>query len=109
MTSSWRANPASACRSFFCCCCSCSGRWPITGGWGFYPFLLCGFLWNYFNHDERVNVKRIQVLLLVLALLFSLGQYLEKSMHSPGFQTINKVYSGHLFPGKHLRAASTTR
>lgn len=74
--------------------------WPlaVTGGWGFYPFLLCGFLWNYFNHDDRSSVKRIQAILLVLALLFSLGQYLEKSMQSPGFQTIHKIYAGHLFP-----------
>ncbi len=74
--------------------------WPlaITGGWGFYPFLMCGLLWNYFSHDDRANVKRIQVILLVLALLFSLGEYLEKSMQSHGFQTIKKIYAGHLFP-----------
>jgi hypothetical protein len=74
--------------------------WPlaVTGGWGFYPFLLCGFLWNYFNPNDRASVKRIQVILLVLALLFSLGQYLEKSMQSPGFQAIHKIYAGHLFP-----------
>ena len=74
--------------------------WPlaVTGGWGFYPFLLCGLLWNYFSHDDRANVKRIQVILLVLAVLFSLGQYLEKSMQSPGFQTIRKITTGHLFP-----------
>ncbi len=74
--------------------------WPllVTGGWALYPFLLCGFLWNYFNHDESVNVKRIQVLLLLLAFLYSLGQYLEKSMLSPGFQTIKQIYSGQLFP-----------
>ena len=74
--------------------------WPllVTGGWAIYPFLLCGFLWNYFNHDERVNIKRIQVLLLLLAFFYGLGQYLEKSMQSPGFQTIQQVYSGQLFP-----------
>jgi tetratricopeptide (TPR) repeat protein len=74
--------------------------WPllVTGGWAIYPFLLCGFLWNYLNHDERVNVKRIQVLLLLLAFLYSLGQYLEKSMQSPGFQTVQQIYSGQLFP-----------
>jgi hypothetical protein len=74
--------------------------WPllVTGGWAIYPFLLCGFLWNYLTHDERVNVKRIQVLLLLLAFLYSLGQYLEKSMQSPGFQTVQQIYSGQLFP-----------
>jgi tetratricopeptide (TPR) repeat protein len=74
--------------------------WPlaVTGGWGFYPFLLCGLLWNYFSHDDRANVKHIQVILLVLALLYSLGQYLEKSMQTPGFQTIKQIYAGHLFP-----------
>jgi len=74
--------------------------WPllVTGGWALYPFLLCGSLWNYFNHDERVNVKRIQFLLLLLAFFYSLGQYLEKSMLSPGFQTVQQVYSGQLFP-----------
>jgi tetratricopeptide (TPR) repeat protein len=74
--------------------------WPlaITGGWGFYPFLLCGLLWNYLSRDERASVKRIQVILLVLAFLFSLEQYLDKSMQSQGFQTIKKIYAGHLFP-----------
>lgn len=74
--------------------------WPllITGGWAIYPFLLCGILWSYFNHDERVLVKRIQVLLLALTLLHGLGQYLEKSMLSPGFQTVQQVYAGRLFP-----------
>jgi tetratricopeptide (TPR) repeat protein len=79
--------------------------WPLalTGGWGLYPFLLCGLLWNYLNRADQANVKRIQVILLVLAFLFSLGQYLEKSMQSQGFQAIKKIYSGHLFP------ESTTR
>jgi tetratricopeptide (TPR) repeat protein len=74
--------------------------WPlaITGGWGFYPFLFCGLLWNYLSHDERASIKRIQVVLLALAFLFCLGRYLGKSMQSPGFQTIQNVYSGHLFP-----------
>lgn len=74
--------------------------WPLalTGGWGFYPFLFCGFLWFYFNHDDRVNIKRILVILLFLALLHSLGQYLEKSLQTPGFQTIQKIYAGQLFP-----------
>ena len=74
--------------------------WPllVTGGWALYPFLLCGMLWSYFNHDERVLVKRIQILLLALTLLFSLGQYLERSMLSPGFQTVQKVYAGRLYP-----------
>jgi tetratricopeptide (TPR) repeat protein len=74
--------------------------WPlaITGGWGFYPFLVCGFLWNYLNHDERTNVKRLQVVLLGLAFLYSIGQYLETSMRSPGFQTVKEIYSGRLFP-----------
>jgi tetratricopeptide (TPR) repeat protein len=74
--------------------------WPllITGGWAIYPFLLCGILWSYFSHDERVLVKRIQVLLLVLTLLHGLGQYLERSMLSPGFQTVQQVYAGRLYP-----------
>ncbi|MBN2346202.1 MAG: hypothetical protein JXO51_07400 [Candidatus Aminicenantes bacterium] len=74
--------------------------WPllVAGGWGFYPFLLCGLLWNYFSHDERVNVKRIQVVLLVLAFLYGLGQYLESSLQSPGFQVVKKLADGHLFP-----------
>jgi tetratricopeptide (TPR) repeat protein len=76
--------------------------WPllVTGGWALYPFLLCGLLWGYLNHDERVNVKRIQVLLLLLALLYSIGQYLEKSMLSPGFQAVQQLYSGQLFPAE---------
>lgn len=74
--------------------------WPLalTGGWGFYPFLFCGFLWFYFNHDDRSNIKRILGILLVLAFLHSLGQYLEKSLQTPGFQTIQKIYAGQLFP-----------
>ena len=31
---------------------------------------------------------------------YSLGQYLEKSMQSPGFQTIKQIYAGQLFPPK---------
>jgi tetratricopeptide (TPR) repeat protein len=74
--------------------------WPlaVTGGWGLYPFLLCGLLWNYLSFSDQANLKRIQVILLVLALLFSLGQYLERSLRSEGFQTIQKIYAGHLFP-----------
>jgi tetratricopeptide (TPR) repeat protein len=74
--------------------------WPLTltGGWGFYPFLFCGFLWHYFSHDDRVHFKRILGILLVLLLLHSFGRYLEKSLQTPGFQTIQKIYSGHLFP-----------
>ena len=74
--------------------------WPLvfTAGWGFYPFLLSGLLWSYANHDERVNVRRILNLLLVLAFVYSLGQYLEKSLRSPGFQNVRRVFSGHLFP-----------
>ena len=74
--------------------------WPlaITGGWGFYPFLFCGFLWRYFNHDDRANVKRILAILVVFTFLHSLGQYLEKSLQSPGFQNIQKIYAGELFP-----------
>ncbi|MBU4268481.1 MAG: hypothetical protein KJ808_06495 [Acidobacteria bacterium] len=74
--------------------------WPLalTGGWGFYPFLFCGFLWDYFNHDDQVNIKRIVVILLVLVFLHSLGQYLEKSLQTPGFQTVQKIYAEQLFP-----------
>ncbi len=74
--------------------------WPlaITGGWGFYPFLFCGFLWHYFNHDDRANIKRILTILLAMTLLHSLGAYLEKSLQSPGFQNIQKIYAGQLFP-----------
>jgi tetratricopeptide (TPR) repeat protein len=76
--------------------------WPlaVTGGWGFYPFLLCGLLWSYCSHDERLTIRRILVLLLVLAFFYSLGQYLEKSLRSPGFQRLRQVYSGQLFPEK---------
>jgi tetratricopeptide (TPR) repeat protein len=74
--------------------------WPLffTGGWGFYPFLVCGFLWNYFNHDNRTNIKRIMGILLILAFLHSIGQYLEKSLQTPRFQTIKKIYAEELFP-----------
>jgi len=74
--------------------------WPLalTGGWGFFPFLFCGFLWFYFSHDDRGNIQRILGILLVLAFLHSLGQYLEKSLQNPGFQTIQKIYAGELFP-----------
>jgi len=34
----------------------------------------------------------------VLTFLYSLGQYLEKSLLSPGFQTVQKVYAGRLYP-----------
>jgi len=76
--------------------------WPLllTGGWAIYPFLLCGVLWSYLSHDERVTVKRIQALLLVLACLYGVGQYLQRSLSSPGFQAVQQAYSGRLFPAE---------
>jgi hypothetical protein len=74
--------------------------WPlaILGGWGYYPFLFCGFLWFYFDHDDRVNIKRIVGILLAMTLIGSVNNYLEKSLQSPGFQTIKNIYAGQLFP-----------
>jgi tetratricopeptide (TPR) repeat protein len=74
--------------------------WPLAflGGWGYYPFLFCGFMWFYFDHDERANIKRIVGILLVMTLISSINNYLEKSLQSPGFQTIKKIYAGQLFP-----------
>ncbi len=78
--------------------------WPLllTGGWAIYPFLLCGVLWGYLGHDERVTVKRIQVLLLVLACLYGVGQYLQQSLASPGFQAVQQAYAGRLFPDESI-------
>ena len=74
--------------------------WPLllAGGWAFYPFLFCGLLWGYFSHDERQIVRRLQLLLLALALFHAVGRYLERSLVSPGFQTVQQVYAGRLFP-----------
>lgn len=74
--------------------------WPLAvlGGWGYYPFLFCGFMWFYFDHDDRVNIKRIVGILLAMTLIGSVNNYLEKSLQNPGFQTIKKIYSGYLFP-----------
>jgi tetratricopeptide (TPR) repeat protein len=74
--------------------------WPLAvlGGWGYYPFLFCGFMWFYFDHDDRLNVKRIVGILLAMTLLGSINNYLEKSLQSPGFQTIKNIYAGQLFP-----------
>ena len=73
--------------------------WPLAvlGGWGYYPFLFCGFMWFYFNHADRVNIKRIVGILLAMTLISSVNNYLEKSLQSPGFQTIKNIYAGHLF------------
>lgn len=78
--------------------------WPLllTGGWAIYPFLLCGVLWGYLSHDERVTVKRVQALLLALACLYGLGQYLQRSLSSPGFQTVQQAYAGRLFPAEKI-------
>ena len=74
--------------------------WPLAvlGGWGYYPFLFCGFMWFYFDHADRVNIKRIVGILLAMTLISSVNNYLEKSLQSPGFQTIKNIYAGHLFP-----------
>jgi len=74
--------------------------WPLLflGGWGYYPFLFCGFMWFYFDHDERSNIKRIIVIILITTLISSVSNYLEKSLQSPGFQTIKNIYAGHLYP-----------
>jgi tetratricopeptide (TPR) repeat protein len=73
--------------------------WPLTvlGGWGYYPFLFCGFMWFYFDHDDRVNIKRVVGILLAMTLISSVNNYLEKSLQNPGFQTIKNIYAGHLF------------
>jgi tetratricopeptide (TPR) repeat protein len=73
--------------------------WPLAvlGGWAFYPFLFCGFMWLYFDHDDRVIIKRIMGILLAMTLISSVNNYLEKSLQSPGFQTIKNIYAGHLF------------
>ncbi|MBN2399750.1 MAG: hypothetical protein JXI33_05345 [Candidatus Aminicenantes bacterium] len=74
--------------------------WPLLflGGWGYYPFLFCGFMWVYFDHDERLNIKRIVAIILFMTLIGSINNYLEKSLQSPGFQTIKNVFAGHLYP-----------
>jgi tetratricopeptide (TPR) repeat protein len=76
--------------------------WPLAvlGGWGYYPFLFCGFMWFYFNHDDRVNIKRIVGILLAMTLVSSVNNYLENSLQSPGFQTIKNIYAGQLFSEK---------
>ncbi|MEI6613312.1 MAG: hypothetical protein WCL37_00290 [Chrysiogenales bacterium] len=74
--------------------------WPLAllGGWGHYPFLFCGFMWFYFDHDERLNIKRILGIILAMTLIGSVNNYLEKSLQSPSFQTIKNIYAGQLFP-----------
>jgi hypothetical protein len=76
--------------------------WPLAffSGWGYYPFLICGFLWLYLDHDDRLNIKRIVGILLAMTLLYAFNNYLEKSLQSPGFQTIKNIYSGQLYPEK---------
>jgi tetratricopeptide (TPR) repeat protein len=73
--------------------------WPLAvlGGWGYYPFLFCGFMWFYFDHADRVNIKRIVGILLAMTLINGVNNYLGKSLQSPGFQTIKNIYAGHLF------------
>ncbi|MCX6554909.1 MAG: hypothetical protein NTZ12_07850 [Candidatus Aminicenantes bacterium] len=74
--------------------------WPLAllGGWGNYPFLFCGFMWSYFSHEDRVNIKRIVGILLAMTFLNSFNHYLEQSLQSPGFQTVKSIYAGQLFP-----------
>jgi tetratricopeptide (TPR) repeat protein len=74
--------------------------WPLAflGGWGYYPFLFCGFMWVYFDPAERRNIRRIMIVILATTLGGSVGNYLEKSLQSQAFQTIRNIYSGHLYP-----------
>lgn len=74
--------------------------WPLAvlGGWGYYPFLFCGFMWFYFDHNDRINIKRIVAILLAMTLISSINNYLEKSLQNPGFQAIKNIYAGQLFP-----------
>jgi hypothetical protein len=74
--------------------------WPLAvlGGWGYYPFLFCGFMWFYFDHDDRINIKRIVGILLAMTIISSVNNYMQKNLQSPGFQTIKNIYAGQLYP-----------
>jgi tetratricopeptide (TPR) repeat protein len=86
--------------------------WPLAflGGWGYYPFLFCGFMWVYFDPAEKRNIRRIMIIVLAATLGCSVGNYLEKSLQSPGFQTIKNIYAGRLYPESvHARLDNETK
>ncbi len=78
--------------------------WPlaITGGWGFYPFLFCGFLWHYFNHDDRANIKRILDDPSGPDSPAQPGRLPGKKPAKPGFSKYSKNLCRASFPGEHL-------
>ena len=79
--------------------------WPAVflGGWGFYPFLIAGFLWVYMTGYEKAITKTVIVLLFVFSLILSFNQYLEKSAASESFRTVQKVFAGEAFDEKLAR------
>ena len=79
--------------------------WPVVflGGWGYYPFLIAGFLWVYMTGYEKTITKTVIILLFVFSLFFAFNQYLEKSAASEPFRTVQRVFVGEPFDEKLAR------
>lgn len=73
--------------------------WPVfmLGGWMYYPFLLCGFLWFYINDNERKAVISLLVVIILFSLLYCVNIKLERIVASEKFILAQKVYGGHLY------------
>lgn len=72
--------------------------WPVLffGGWFFYPFLILGFLWSYFNDTEKKTITMALVIVCAASILYSLNLLLEKRAKSLEFKTLREVYQGEL-------------
>jgi len=73
--------------------------WPVLAltGWMIYPFLVAGLLWVYLNDNEKKTIHYFLILIIILTLVYSLNQALEKNTRDKNFKMIQEVYNGRLF------------
>ena len=73
--------------------------WPLLAmtGWMIYPFLIAGLLWIYLNENEKKTIQYLLILIIMLTLVNSFNQMLEKNIQNKNFKMIQDVYNGHLF------------
>ncbi len=73
--------------------------WPFVffSGWMIFPFIITGLFWSYFNRNEKQSIMVLIILIFVFSVFFSIRSYLNKSMESETFYTVNEVNSGKYF------------
>ncbi len=86
--------------------CTALVLWPLLliSGWMIYPFLIVGFLWLYFNENEKKSVIYMLVIIAVATVLFSFNRMLENNIQTDEFIRIRKVYEGRRFEKKDYQA-----